>query len=534
MRAAGLIPLVGPDPARDDGRSRRRWRDSAIRSGKYAVRVAANDPLPGQTGYHWGESRNRACRYVSGTARVSLCATAGLGAGDAVGAAGPATIVLIGRLRRVGRRTFASLSSRNYRLFFAGVIVSTTGTWIQLIAESWLIIKLGGSGQALGVATAMQFIPIVILGSHAGVMVDRWSRRSLVLGAQSVAGGLAAVMGLLTLTGEVRIWMVWVAAFLVGCVDAFHAPARAAFSVELVSADLVGNAVSLTTAVTVSARAVGPAMGGLLVAEVGVAPCFLLNAASYVVGAVSIAAMNRGQLKVEPPVPRAQGQVIAGLRHVRQRPALRGVLVMVAVVGICGSNVPLLLTMLARATGNGPALSGMMMSCLGSGMLVGSLFSAGWHRPTARGVGLLALAMGFAYLLTAFVPELISVLVVIVVLGMVTGMFVASAFGALQLNAEPRMRGRVMAMNSIASLGPAAVGGPLLGWIAATWHVQAGLVVSGVCCLAACLVGIPVSHGRAAPSIPGPRHESVPGRTSAAEYRIASAPRGSATTRRAG
>ena len=212
-------------------------------------------------------------------------------------------MVLTVQLRHARRRTFASLTSQNFRLFFAGVIVSTTGTWIQLVAESWLIIKLGGSGPTLGVAMAMQFIPIVVLGPHAGVMVDRWNRRRLMLVAQSVAGGLAATMGMLTLLGEVRIWIVWVAALLVGCVDAFNSPARSAFSAELVRADLVGNAVALTTAVTVSARAVGPAIGGLLVAGVGAAPCFLINAASYVVGAVSIAAMSPHRLTIEPPRP---------------------------------------------------------------------------------------------------------------------------------------------------------------------------------------------------------------------------------------
>jgi len=400
---------------------------------------------------------------------------------------------------------FASLAVPNYRLFFGGVIVSTSGTWIQLIAESWLIIKLGGSGLALGVTTALQFIPVAVLGSYAGVVVDRWNRRRLVLVAQILAGILASVVGLLTFTGDIRIWMVWIAALLVGCVDAFHSPARGAFSVELVGPDLVGNAMALTTAVTVSARAIGPAIGGLLVAGVGIAPCFLLNAASYGVGAVSIAAMNPRRLKVEAPEPRVRGQVVAGLRHVRQHPALRRVPVMVAIVGIFGSNVPLLLTLLARASGHGPMLYGVMMSCLGSGMVVGSLLAAGWHRPTGQRVGLLALAMGGAYLLTAFAPGLTPALLVIVVLGVVTGMFLASAGGSLQLNARPGMRGRVMAMYTIASLGTAAVGGPLIGWIATTWNVQVGLVISGICCQAACLIGVLVSHRRAELAIPKPR-----------------------------
>lgn len=402
----------------------------------------------------------------------------------------------IGGLAHVGRRTFASLRSPNYRLFFGGVIVSTTGTWIQLIAESWLIIRLGGSGTALGVATAMQFIPIVVLGSHAGVLVDRWDRRRLVLVAQSLAGGLAAVMGVLSLVGDIRIWMVWVAALLVGCLDAFHGPARAAFSVELVDTDLVGNAVALTSAVTVSSRAVGPAVGGLLVAAVGVAPCFLINAASYAVGALSVAAMNPRRLRVEPREQRVRGQVIAGLRHVRQRPALRGVLVMVAVIGVFGSNIQLLLTLLARSDGHGPAVYGVLMSSLGCGMVIGSLLSASWHRPTVRGVALLSLAMGGTYLLTALVPGLTPVVLAVAALGIVSGMFLASAFGTLQLNTGARMRGRVMAMYTVASLGTAAVGGPLIGWVAATWSVHTGLLVCGVSCLAACLLGIPSAHRR--------------------------------------
>lgn len=407
---------------------------------------------------------------------------------------------MIDRLRDVRSHTFASLAAPNFRLFFGGVTVSTSGTWIQLIAENWLILKLGGSGLALGIATALQFIPIVLLGPHAGVMVDRWNRRRLVLVAQSVAGGLAAAMGLLTLTGVVRIWMVWVGALLVGCVDAFHSPARQVFSAELVRADLVANAVALTTAVTVSARAIGPAVGGLLVAGVGIGPCYLINAASYGVGAASIVAMNPRRLRVEPPQPRAGGQVMAGLRHVRQHPVLLAVLVMVAVVGIFGSNFQLLLTLLASASGQGPALYGVMMSCLGSGMVLGTLLSAGWHRPTTRGVGLLALVMGGAYLLTALAPDLALVLAAVAVLGVVTGMFLASSFGVLQLHAGPGMRGRVMALETIASLGTAALGSPLLGWITAAWHIQVGLLISGASCLAACLVGILLDALRGGPA----------------------------------
>jgi MFS family permease len=398
--------------------------------------------------------------------------------------------MFIGPLRHVRRHTFASLSSPNYRLFFGGVVISTSGTWIQLIAENWLIIKLDGSGLALGVNTALHLVPTLLLGPYAGVMLDRWDTRRVVLVAQIVAGGLATALGLLTLTGVVQTWMVWIAGLLVGCVNAFHSPAREAFSAELVGADLVANAVALTTAVVVCARAVGPAVGGLLVAGVGIAACFLFNAASYAVGAAALLAMNPRRLTVQPRQQRADGQIVAVLRHVWRHPALRAVLVMVTVTGVLGSNVQLLLTLLANTDGRGPTLYGVMMSCLGSGMVVGSLVSAGWHRPTIRGVGLLATAMGGAFLLTAFTPGLVPALVVIAALGVASGMFFASSSGSLQLTAGPGMRGRVMALYVVASLGPAALGSPLIGWIAATWNIHAALVITGVSCLTACLAGI--------------------------------------------
>lgn len=397
--------------------------------------------------------------------------------------------MLTGRLGHISRRTFASLGIANYRLFFGGVIVSTTGTWIQLIAENWLTLKLGGSGLQLGITSALQLGPIVLLGSYAGVMVDRLNRRRLVMLSQLLSGSVAAMLGLLALIGVARIWMVWVAALLVGSVETFNGPARQALSVELVGPKLISNAVSLTTAVTVSARAVGPAIGGLLVASMGVAPCFLINAASYGVGALSVLAMNTRRLKVEPPMPRARGQIVAGLRHARQHPALRGVLVMVAIVGIFGSNFQLLLALLATANGQGAALYGVMMSCMGTGMVVGSLLSAGWHSPTPRGVGLLAVVMGGSYLLTALAPGLTLMLLAVTVLGVAAGMFLAAASGTLQLNAGQGMRGRIMALYTIAALGTSAVGSPLIGWIAATWHIQVGLILCGASCLTACLVG---------------------------------------------
>ncbi|MFH8349577.1 MFS transporter [Streptomyces sp. NPDC018045] len=393
--------------------------------------------------------------------------------------------------RHLRRRTFASLEQRNYRLYFLGQGISSTGTWLQLIAENWLIIRLGGSGLALGIATALQFAPIAVFGAYAGVLVDRWNKRRLLLVTQSLSAMIAAAVGIVALTGTARIWMVWTAALLLGCVNAFDGPARQVFTVELVGIERVANAVALNNAVGVSARAVGPALGGLLIAALGIAPSFLLNAASYLIVLLTLTAMDSGQLRAVPAQPRQRGQVGAGLRYVRHRPALCTVLLMVAVIGILGTNFQLLLTLLAAETLHaGAALYGALMSCLGAGMLLGSLISAGRHHPTPRTAGLCSAALGLAYVFVALSPLLTLTFIGVAVMGTACGLFLATASATLHTATDDSMRGRVMALYTIAFLGTTPLGGPLIGSIAVHWSVTVALLASAASCLLAALLAL--------------------------------------------
>jgi MFS family permease len=413
---------------------------------------------------------------------------------------------LAGRLRN---QTLVSLAECNYRLYFAGQVISSAGTWVQLIAENWLIIKLGGNGVALGIATALQFTPIAVFGAYGGTWADRWDRRRLLLITQSLSGLLALAVGLLALAGGVRIWVVWLAALLLGFVNTIDNPGRQVFTAELVGRERVTNAVALNNAVSVSARAVGPAIGALLITTIGIPACFLVNAASYAAVVATLAVIQRERLHAEPARPRAKGQVREGLRHVARHPALRAGLLMVLIVGILGTNFQLLLTLYtAGALHRGAGLYGLLMACLGVGMLAGSLLAADRSRPTIGLVGLFAAGLGTGYLLVAVAPVLAAAFAGVAVMGVTGGMFLASASGVLQLHAGEGMRGRVMALYTVAFLGTAPIGGPLVGWIATAWSVRTAFAVSALSCLAAALCALPPDM-RAIVRLPlGPRPDA--------------------------
>ncbi len=213
-------------------------------------------------------------------------------------------------------QTFRSLRNRNYRLYFLGQAISTSGTWVQLVAENWLVIQLGGGGVALGVTTALHFAPLLVVGPYAGVLVDRADKRRLLTVTQSTNGLLALTLGLLALSGLVQIWMVWITALLVGCVNSLDNPGRQALTKQMVGLPDVVNATALNTAVAGGARAIGPAIGGFLLAGTGVAVCFLVNAASYGIVVAAIRMMNEAQFFATPPASPRPGQLREGFQYV--------------------------------------------------------------------------------------------------------------------------------------------------------------------------------------------------------------------------
>jgi MFS family permease len=406
------------------------------------------------------------------------------------------------RLRLVTARTFRSLQSRNYRLFFTGQLVSVIGTWMQTVAQSWLVLTLTGSGLALGVAAALQFLPMLVFGAWGGLLADRFDKRRLLVATQTAAGLLALVLGLLVVTELVTLWMVYVLALLLGAVSVVDMPTRQAFVTEMVGPEEVPNAVGLNSAVFNTGRLVGPAAAGLLVASVGVGPCFLLNAVSYVGVVAGLRAMRADELHRQAPLVAGPGQVRAGLRYVWSTPELRSTLLLVAAIGTFGLNQTVVLPLLARyALGGGVRLYGLLSSMIAAGSLAGALLAANRRRPSRRLLLGSAAAFGFLTVLAAVAPSPLTVAVVLVPTGLATLLFLASANSTLQLASDASMRGRVMALYGLVLLGSNPVGGPLLGWISGRWGPRVGMGVGGVLSLAAAVVAVVTRTGRRWPRL---------------------------------
>jgi MFS family permease len=384
------------------------------------------------------------------------------------------------------RRMFRSLRVRNYRLFFFGQLVSLTGTWMQQVGQDWLVLRLTNQALPLGITLALQFAPMLVLGAWAGVVADRLDKRRLLLATQVAMASLALVLGVLTATGAIRLWMVYALALLLGCATAFDMPTRQAFVSEMVGLDHVTNAVGLNSAVFNSARVVGPAVAGVLITAVGIAPAFLINAVSYLAVIAGLLAMDPARLHRLPPVDRAGGQVRAGLRYVWSNRVLRSTIALVAVVGALGLNYRVALPLLARFTFGGDASAyGALASIMAAGAVVGALAAARRGRPSrALLLGSVA-AFGLLSLVAAAAPTLIAEAIVLAPLGLAMMTFLATANSTLQLASSPEMRGRVMALYGLVFLGSTPVGGLLGGWMAGQFGPRSILLLSGVSSLAA-------------------------------------------------
>jgi MFS family permease len=388
-------------------------------------------------------------------------------------------------------RTFRSLRTRNYRLYFFGQIVSLTGTWMQSVGQAWLVLELTGSGLALGGTVALQFTPILLFGPWGGVIADRVDKRRLIVWTQAAAAALALTLGLLTLFHVVRLWMVLVLALLLGVVNLVDMPARQSFIIEMVGAEDVANAVSLNSVVVNGARVIGPAVAGLLIATIGIAPCFLVNAASYLGVIAGLLAMDATTLKRSKPLAKGPGQLRAGLRYAWSRPELRVPLLMMAVVGTLSYNFSVVLPLLVRETfGAGAGSYGVLFSSIGLGAVLGGLGIATRSRATPRLLVGSSLALGVAIGLAAAAPNLGLVVLAMVPVGVASTAFIATSNALLQLGASSEMRGRVMALFALVFLGSTPIGGPLVGWIAERFGPRASLAVAAVAAVVAGLAGL--------------------------------------------
>jgi MFS family permease len=389
-------------------------------------------------------------------------------------------------VRATAARTFRSLRVRNYRLFFFGQMVSVTGTWMQTVAQSWLVLNLTGSGVDLGLTVALQFVPMLLFGMWGGLLADRLDKRRLLVATQAAGGVLAVALWALVATGTVRLWMVYVFAFLLGVVTMVDMPTRQAFVTEMVGPDEVPNAVGLNSAMFNTGRILGPAAAGLVIAWFGVAPAFLVNGISFLAVIGGLLAMRTEELFLGTPAVRRRGEVRAGLRYVWGEPTLRSTLFLVAVLGTFGFNFVVVLPLLARYTFSGGAgLYSLFTSLMSVGSLIGALVAASRARPSRALLLGAGTAFGILMLATAAAPNPATACLLLVGVGLAVMLFLATANTTLQLSSDPAMRGRVMALYGLLFLGSTPVGGPLLGWISEQWGPRAGLALGGAFTLAA-------------------------------------------------
>ena len=382
--------------------------------------------------------------------------------------------------------TFAALRVRNYRLYFSGQVISNTGTWMQRIAQDWLVLELTNSPFAVGITTALQFLPLMLLGLFGGLIADRYPKRTLLIGTQSAMGLLAAGLAAFTLSGTVTVWHVYAIALLLGLVTVVDNPARQVFVNEMVPPLLVRNAVSLNSGSFQVARLVGPAVAGVLISAVGSGWAFAINAVSFAATIGALWAMDTALLQKVPRAARERGQIREGLRYVRARPNLLWLIVLVFFIGTFGFNFAIILSAYAKITfHSGAELYGWLNTALATGSLTGALLAA--RRATVRLGFLFATSAAFA--LSMIVLALIGSIPVFMVLLVPSGLlaigFNAMANATVQLSTDAVVRGRVMSLFMLVLAGGTPIGGPVIGGVADLWGAPVALIVSGVICLTA-------------------------------------------------
>lgn len=400
------------------------------------------------------------------------------------------------KVRKTVKRTFKSLKVRNFRLFYTGQFISLSGTWMQAVAQSWLVLQLTGSGTAVGVAVAAQFTPMLIGGPWGGVVADRVDKRRALIGLQIGSAGLAGLLGVLTSAGLASVWVVYVLAFFFGTIQALEVPTRQSFILEMVGQDQVSNAVSLNSVLMNISRVAGPAVAGVLIATVGIAACFYANAISYVAVVVALYLMRPEELERVEPVRREKGQLSEGFKYVWHTPAIRTTLVMMAAIGTLVFNFQTVLPVLAKMTFAGDAGTfAAFMASMGAGAVIGGLVAANREHPTFRALIVAAIALGTLVSLSALSPTVPVAIAAFFLVGVAGTSFIAVGNATLQVSSRPEMRGRVMALFAVAFLGSTPVGGPIVGYLSERFGARIALVVGGLAAIAGGIYGWVASRG---------------------------------------
>ncbi|MEU4268683.1 MFS transporter [Streptomyces sp. NPDC026092] len=382
--------------------------------------------------------------------------------------------------------TFSSLRIRNYRLFFTGAIVSNTGTWMARITQDWLVLSLTGSATAVGITTALQFLPMLLFGLYGGVLADRYPKRQILLITQAALGLCGLALAVLTLSGHIQVWHVYLVAFLLGMVTVVDNPTRQSFVSEMVGPDQLRNAVSLNSANFQSARLVGPAVAGLLIATIGSGWSFLLNGLFFLAPLTGLLLMRPAEFHKVERAPRGKGQLREGLRYVAGRPELIWPIVLVGFIGTFGFNFPIWLTAFSEEIFHvGAGTYGFLNTLLAAGSLAGALFAARRGSTRLRTLVVAAVVFGVLEITAALSPAFWLFALLLVPIGMFGLTVNITANSAVQLATDPAMRGRVMSLYMMVFAGGTPFGAPLLGWITDTYGPRVGFATGGLVSLVA-------------------------------------------------
>ena len=378
--------------------------------------------------------------------------------------------------------TFASLRVRNFRNYLISQTISQAGAWMQTIGQGWLVFRVltDNSGTALGIVTALQTLPVLLFAPYGGVIVDRVDKVRLLTLTQVLSGVQALVLWVLVATDNVELWMVYLLALSLGFVLAFDNPVRQTMSIELVGPELLTNAVTLNNVNFNASRVVGPALAGLTIDQLGLSPCFLLNGITYGCVVVALLLLRRDELHVQPRQERAKGQVRDGIRYVWRTPQLRVPVLMMFVIGTLAYETNVVLPVFAKKVFGGDAGTySLFTGAMGVGAVLMGLGFAARMRVTPRLFLRVTVLLGAVMLACGAAPNETMAVAGLVVLGAASVTFLAAANATLQLTTPPAMRGRVLALWSMAFMGTVPVGGPLVGWIGDNIGPRWGLYVGG-------------------------------------------------------
>ncbi|HWG64558.1 MAG TPA: MFS transporter [Streptosporangiaceae bacterium] len=412
------------------------------------------------------------------------------------GGAGSARPAVTGPARS---STFQSLRKRNYRLFASGQVISNSGTWMQRVAQDWLVLQLThGSGTALGIATGLQFLPMLLFGLWGGAIADRYNKRHILMITQTVMGLLALVLGLLAVTGVVRIWEVYALAFGLGLATVVDNPTRQSFVTEMVGPAHMPNAIALNSAIFNLARIAGPAIAGLVIGVAGTPVAFFINAASYGAVLTGLKLMRPSELNPVPPVQRAKGQLVGTLRYVWSRPALLMPMVLVFFVSTFGMNFQVTNALMSRQVFHtGATAFGVASAVFAAGALAGALLAARRSRPGPRLLVTAAFLFGILEVLGGLMPSFWAFLLLLIPTGLVLLTLNTAANSTTQLGTAPDMRGRVMGLYMLVFLGGTPIGSPLIGWVAEVFGPRMSVVVGGgISAAAAAVIGLLLARSR--------------------------------------